>query len=309
MEELIGPELLARLDRLDLGTRRTFAGKLPGERRSKRRGRSVEFADYRTYAPGDDLRHIDWNVFARLDRLFIKLFLEEEDLSVHVALDVSQSMNAGAPSKALFTLRLAMALAYIGLVGRNRVSVSAFGRGPLRMLPEMRGRTNAQRIGRFLLECAPDPAREPEGGAESFAQSMRRIAQAPSGAGVLVLLSDFLLPEGYDEGLRMVAGRRSFDATCIQVLSPGEMDPAQEKRDALLSLTGDLRLIDVETGLGREVTVTAPLLKRYRENLERFTTGLEQFCLSRNMQYALVTSDASIETLLLDHFRKRGLLR
>ena len=125
-DELISPELSSRLDRLDVRSRKVFQGALPGERRSKRRGRSVEFDDYRTYVAGDDLRHIDWNVYARLDRLFIKLFREEEDLALHILIDCSASMDAGNPSKLIFAHRLAMALGYLGLASQNRVSVMSF---------------------------------------------------------------------------------------------------------------------------------------------------------------------------------------
>jgi uncharacterized protein (DUF58 family) len=308
IEELLGADLLTRLDRLDVVTRRTFPGRLPGERRSKRRGRSVEFADYRTYTPGDDLRHIDWKVFARLDRLFLKLFLDDEDLSVHIAMDASASMDAGSPSKLIFSARLAMALGYVALVGRNRLSVSCFGRGPLRMMTETRGRPQAQRLGRFLLDSLAAPDVDASAGAESFQESMRRIAQAPSGVGVMIILSDFLQPDGFEPGLRMVAARRGFDCTCLQVLSPGELDPRSEKRESVAALTGDLRLIDVETGIGKEVTMTAPLLQRYQENLDRFTGRVESECLARDMLYMLVRSDSHIETLILEQFRKRGLI-
>lgn len=204
IDDLMSPALLARLDRLDVRSRKVFAGKLVGERRSKQRGRSVEFADYREYTPGDDIRFIDWNVYARLDRLFVRLFYEEQDLSLRLVVDASESMSAGwgaplraktpetprageagetdagagadeapkpsaerAPSKRMFALRLAMALGYIGLVNHNRVSVSVF-RGPGRgigRLDEVRGRRNVQRLGRFLLDEASIAGGQGEGGA------------------------------------------------------------------------------------------------------------------------------------------------
>ena len=142
-EDLLDPALLVRLERVDIRSNKMFPGKLQGERRSKRRGQSVEFDDYRNYVPGDDLRFIDWNVYARLDRLFIKLFLEEEDLALHLILDASASMHAGSPSKARFAAQVALALGHIGLVNNNRVTASIFGApgqsGVLR-LPDVRGR-------------------------------------------------------------------------------------------------------------------------------------------------------------------------
>jgi len=308
VEDLVGPDLAARLDRLDVSSRQVYPGRLPGERRSKKRGRSVEFADYRTYTAGDDLRHIDWNVYARLDRLFIKLFMEEEDLSLHLVIDASASMDAGDPSKLLYALRVAMALGYLGLVRRNRVSASAFGLpGRMRRMPEMRGRRSVQRLGQFLLEIAGDrhdagvgePARDP------FGEALKRAAQAPTGGGAIVLLSDFLAPEGYEEGLRALAARRGFDIYCTHVLSPEEVDPD----GAGARLTGDLRLIDSETGAAREVTITPTLIKRYKANFERFCAELEHFCLAREMVYLRTASDEDVETLLLEHFRRRGLLK
>src|ERR1044071_6570897 len=127
IDELLGGELIAKISHLDYTSRKIFSGKLKGERRSKKRGESVEFADHRPYVVGDDLRHIDWNIFGRLDRLFLKLFLEEEDLALHIVLDCSASADCGTPSKFLFMQRMAMALGYIGLVNLNRVTVSAIG--------------------------------------------------------------------------------------------------------------------------------------------------------------------------------------
>jgi len=235
IEALMGPVLLQRLDRLDVLSRKLFAGKLAGERRSKRRGRSVEFDDYRTYVPGDDLRHIDWNVFARLDRFFVKLFREEEDLALHLILDVSASMNAGTPNKLVLAARLAMALGYIGLVNHNRVLVSVIGedsarravgdgigargedRGapPVRTLAPIRGRRNVQRLAAFLLDVfnagdaggvgwAPphlDAFRAANGTDDAdrtdpFTAGLRAIARARTGKGVAVVLSDFLIPPG-----------------------------------------------------------------------------------------------------------------
>lgn len=310
VEDLLGAELAARIERLDVASRQVFPGRLPGERRSKKRGRSVEFADYRTYTPGDDLRHIDWNVFARLDRLFIKLFEEEEDLSLHLVIDASASMDAGSPSKLLFCMRVAMALGYLGLVRRNRVSAAAFGLpGPMRRFQESRGRRAIQRLGSFLVELGESRRRAGPGEApaQDFADSLRRAAQLPAGGGAIVLLSDFLAPEGYEEGLRALVARRGFDVYCAQVLSPGELDPDQEASGG--RLTGDLRLIDAETGAAREVTITPTLVKRYKANLERHCAALERFCLARQMVYLRTASDADVETLLLEHFRLRGLLR
>jgi hypothetical protein len=315
VQELLSPEFCARLDRMDILSRRVFAGKLQGERRSKQRGQSVEFEDYRNYVAGDDLRHIDWNVFARLDRFFIKVFQHEEDLSCHVVLDASASMEAGTPSKLAAAQRIAMALAYVSLVNNNRVSLSIFDGESLRWVGPLRGRTNLQRLGRFLIENAwpsgPREGRAPSLGVSGFTGAMRAVAQSRSGKGVMVVLSDFLIDEGYEEGLRFLAGGGGFDTYCMQVLSPGEIDPAQEgvRGDGVPILVGDLSLMDAETGRVADVTLTADLLKRYRATVARYIETLRSFCAARDMVHMLVRSDADIEHLVLEHLRKRGVVR
>jgi hypothetical protein len=331
IDELISPELCSRLDRIDILSRKVFAGKLQGERRSKRRGQSVEFEDYRNYVPGDDLRHVDWNVFARLERFFIKVFLEEEDLSFHLVIDASASMQAGTPEKLLLAQRLAMCLGYIALVNNDRVAVSVHDGRELRALAPMRGRRNVQRVAGFLLkEVRPAGSEEELGRARGvsepdFTSAMRTIAMTRRGKGVMVVLSDFLIREGYQDGLRYLAGHGGagrgsggsggggYDVFCLQVLSPGEIDPALEGAGegeaAGPVVMGDLKLTDVETGRGAEVTVTSALLKRYRATVNKYMDDLRAFCTARGMSYGLVRSDADLQTLLLEYLRRRGLLR
>lgn len=316
IEELIGRELIERLDRLDVLSRKVFAGKLPGERRSKRRGQSVEFDDYRVYVPGDDLRRIDWNVFARLDRFFVKLFREDEDLSVHLVVDASPSMDAGEPSKLVFAQRLAMALGYIGLVNQNRVVpavIGAPGRARVQRLTPIRGRRNVERLARFLLdnvhpgeiaadEARPGPAAAGEG---AFARALREVAMARTGKGVMVVLSDFLVREDPRPALNYLAagGGGGFDTYCLQVLSPGELDPAREP-----GVAGDVRLIDAETGGYAEVTVAAATIKRYRQRLAEFVERLRAACAARGMGHVVLRSDTDLGPLLLDYLRRRGLV-
>jgi uncharacterized protein (DUF58 family) len=286
---------MARLDQLDVTSRKIFAGKLQGERRSKKKGQSVEFADYRQYSHGDDLRFVDWNVYARLDRLFIKMFLEEEDLSVIIAIDSSRSMDWGNPSKFVFSQRLAMALGYVGLVNHNRVSLYAFNSEGLRPLPNLRGRRRTQEMGAWLLKLEP-------GGAGGFDDGMRGIALTRQGKGVMIVLSDFMFKEGYEKGLRYLAGG-GYDTFCIQTLAPEEIDPAKH------GLGGDLRLTDIEDDDVAEVTVTPALLRRYKENLDAYCGKLRDFCVRRGMMHLTIGTDTDLNALLLDYLRKRGLLR
>ena len=310
LEDLLPAELAARLDRFDVISRKVFAGKMPGERRSKRRGQSVEFDDYRQYTPGDDLRHVDWNVFARLDRFFIKLFREDEDLIVHLVIDASASMSGGAtdeiPSKAVYARRLAMALGYIGLVNQNRVVVERFGAGPPRRLAAIGGRRNLDRLAAFLLEQDPPTDAPPE----AFDRAMRRIASARGGwggPGVLVVLSDFFFREGIERGLNYLrAGPRGgFDVCCVQILSPGEMDPEAEMEHGL---RGDVRLSDIETNRAAEVTVSRALLKRYADRLREHIGAIERWCRVRRMRHVLLSTSVPVETVILDSLRRRRLV-
>ncbi|NNF44496.1 MAG: DUF58 domain-containing protein [Phycisphaerales bacterium] len=285
---------MSKLDQVDVMSRKIFAGKLQGERRSKKRGISVEFADYRHYAHGDDLRFIDWNIYARLDKLFLKMFLEEEDLSLIIAIDTSASMHWGNPSKFVFNQRLAMALGYIGLSNHNRVSLYAFG-DELRPLPSLRGKRRLREMGAWLLELTP-------GGPGNFNDAMRSIALGRQGKGVMVILSDFMFKDGYEKGLRYLAGG-GYDTYCMQVLSPEEIDPGRN------GLAGDLRLTDVEDEDVAEVTVSAALLKRYKQNLDGYCGKLREFCVRRGMMHVTIDTKTDLDTLLLDYLRKRGLLR
>lgn len=318
-DELISSQLSAALDRLDLSTRRVFAGKLQGERRSKTRGRSVEFEDFRPYVAGDDLRHVDWNVFARLDRLFIKIFQEEQDLALNIVLDASASMDAGNPSKLIFAQRVAMALGYLGLVNNNRVAAWIFGGRPdntIRRLPPMRGRTNVQRLARFLLdETFPDAPSRPDREEQSFTRSLRTIAASRGTRGVLVLITDLFAPEGYENGLSLLSGGGSssgqpaWDITVIQTLSPGECDPQHElAAGGDRAVIGDLRLTDVETGRSAEITITQELIARYRARFDAFQRDATTFCTRRGIQHVLARSDSDVAVLLMDELRRMGVV-
>ncbi len=300
IEDLLSADLLARIGPLDVTSRRVFSGKLRGERRSKRRGESVEFADHRPYVSGDDLRHIDWNLFARLDILFLKLFLEEEDLALHLVFDASASSDCGSPSKFLFMQKAAMALGYVGLTNLNRVACTAIGGLPpkdqppalTRAIRDLRGRRRAIDLAQFI--CSIEP-----GGASDFRAAAERIALSRRGKGVMILFSDFLFKEGYEAGLRLLVGR-GYDLIVVQVLSPQEINP---------TVAGDLKLKDVEDNDSAEVTISAPLLKRYSQTLTAYTDRLREFCGRRGIQSMLVRSDSPIDSLLLDSLRKRGVLR
>src|SRR5688572_19707445 len=233
---LLDQQLLARITRLDIATRKLLQGRQKGEKRSKKRGRSVEFADHRPYAAGDDLRFLDWNVYARLDRLMIKLFLEEEDQHVYVLVDASASMDYGRPNKLRYALRAAAALGYIGLVNMNRVGVGVFSSQLDRTLRPERGRRNLRKLLKFLEDTRP-------GGRTDLGAACKRFALEHPRRGVMVIISDFLDRHGYEDAVRYFIARR-MDVFCLQVLAPQELEPP---------LAGDLKLTDVEDGEVTEI--------------------------------------------------------
>ncbi|MCA9279744.1 MAG: DUF58 domain-containing protein [Phycisphaeraceae bacterium] len=297
--DLVSDDVMARIGGLDLASRKIFRGKLQGERRSKKRGESVEFADHRPYVVGDDLRHIDWNVYGRLDHLFMKLFLEDEDLSLHIVIDASLSSDCGEPSKLLFMQKAAMALGYVGLVNLNRVTATAIGGvqgGVISAIRDLRGRRRTQDLARWI--CTIEPT-----GILPFTESCKRIAMSRRGRGIMIVMSDFFIKEGYEDGLRMLAGH-GYDVFALQVLSPQEVDPTGPN-----GIAGDLRLRDVEDEDFAEITVSAPLLKRYKATLDAYRDNLRTFCARREIMHMTTQSDMPIDTLLVDSLRRKGVLK
>src|SRR5947208_8160841 len=192
---LLDPQFLARLEQLELVSRKIFLGLMKGERRSKRKGQSVEFADYRNYVKGDDLRFLDWNLYARLDRLFIRLFMEEEDLHFYVLIDNSLSMDFGTPSKLHYAKQVAAALAFVGLANMDRVVIEAFNDRLTQSLPAVRGRKSLWRVLDFLQKLKP-------AGPSNLRESLKTFTLKCSGKGIVVLLSDMMDKGGFEDALR-----------------------------------------------------------------------------------------------------------
>jgi uncharacterized protein (DUF58 family) len=289
---LLDPEFLHKLEQLELVSRKIFVGRMKGERKSKRRGSSVEFADHRNYAVGDDLRHIDWNVYGRLDRLFLKLFLEEEDLHVYTLLDTSLSMDFGEPTKLHYGKQVAAALAFIGLVNHDRVVLDTFSTQLDEGMPSVRGRSQMWRVVQYL-----DGLRA--SGASNLTAAAKAFAIKHAGKGVVVVISDFLDKRGYQDALRYLLAR-NLDIYVIHVLSREEVEP---------ELAGDLRLVDAEDDDVAEITVSAPLLRRYKDNLNAFVGGLKQWCTRRGITAIFTTNQDPFDKLILNYLRERGLVK
>ena len=289
---LLSPALLAQLEKLELVTRRIFRGRMKGERRSKRKGQIVEFADFRNYVPGDDLRFIDWNTYARLDRLFLKMFLEEEDLHFFALIDASASMDFGDPTKLYYAKQLAAALGFIGLVRADRVRIESIGQTLRSPAPVFRGRKTLWRMVSHLDAIEP-------GQNVPLAEGVKNFCLRNPGKGVLVLISDLMDKQGYESAMRYLVSRE-MDVYVIQILSQEEIDP---------DVKGDLRLVDCEDADVAEVTISAPLIARYKQTLNAFVDGAKSFCTRRGMNYLLARNDVPVDQLVSSYLRKRGLVR
>ncbi len=283
---------MAKLDSLDVLSKKILHGKLQGQRRSKRRGQSIEFADHRPYVVGDDLRFVDWNIYARLEKLFLKLFMEEQDLTVHIAIDISGSVNYGQPVKSEFIKKLAAALGYVSLVNNNRMTLSTFNLGIVNQLKYMRGRNYLSNMAELLLDADCE-------GATDFENVCKQLAASQAGSGIMILVSDFLFKEGYESALRRIVGR-GYDLYAIQVLSPQELEP---------DLTGDLKLVDIEDADVAEVTISTALIKYYKRNLSAYCSELKDFCTRNGASYVPAKSSDSVELLVLNYLRRIRLLR
>ena len=290
-EELLTPEFLRKLEGLSLVARRLFPGRMRGERRSIRRGASVEFADYRNYSTGDDFRRVDWNVYARLEKLFLKLFVEEEDLRVYILIDTSQSMSFGSPSKLLYAKRIAAALSYIALCGFDQVSVCALSECRSSVMKPKRGKQSAIDIFDYLNNIS-------SAGKTSLSASIRDFCLRNSHPGLAVVLSDFLDPE-YASCISPLVSRK-FDVLMLQVLDQQEATP---------TLVGDLMLLDCENGDKKEVTITQSLLRGYHERLSELINGLERVSATYGCGYIQVTNQTPFEDLVLGYMRQRGALK
>ena len=289
---LITPELLRRLEQFQLLAARRAKSSAKGVRRSRARGQSVEFADYRNYVAGDDFRYLDWNLFGRLDKLFLKLYEEERELPVTIFLDSSESMTFGTPRKFDFARQVAAAIGYVALCGFDRVSVQLFpdamGEGAIRgALRSVRGRKSSLQFFQNLNLVNAS-------GTASFNEALRRAALPARRSGVGIVLSDFLDPAGYEPGLTALIGR-GFQVSAVQILAPEEVNPTD---------FGDLRLVDCENGSVQEVTFGKFRLKNYQQTVQNYIQRLREFCQARGINFFTTTSDASLEKLLLKQLRE-----
>jgi uncharacterized protein (DUF58 family) len=300
---LLTPELLRRLEQFQLLAARRAKSSAKGERRSRARGQSVEFADYRPYVHGDDFRYLDWNLFGRLERLFLKLYEEERELPVRIFLDASESMSFGEPRKFDFARQVAAAIGYVALCGFDRVSVIPFPAATTNgaidataSLAELAARSALRSVRgkKSAIQFFQNLSSLTASGAANLNEALRRGALEARQAGLAIVLSDFLDPAGYESGLTALVGR-GFQVDLVQSLAPDELSPAT---------FGDLRLVDSETGATQEVTFGRYRMKAYQQTVQNFIQRLREFCQSRGISFFTVSSNTPLEELLLKQLRK-----
>jgi uncharacterized protein (DUF58 family) len=291
-EKLFDDEFQRRLEYLAMVARRVFTGAMRAERRTKKTGSGIEFADHRDYTPGDDFRYLDWYAYQRFDRLLLRLFQEEEDLSIYFIVDNSRSMGFGGGEKLRHAKRLCAALAYVGLANLDRVAiVTASDEINARMEPT-RNKSRIFRIFRFLEGVEAD-------GATDLGAALRTFVAQHKRRGLAVLLSDLYDPAGFERGINVLRYNK-FEPFALHVTDPADARP---------DLRGDLVLYDCETGEEREVTVTKRVLDRYAQAHEAYLKRVQSFCVSRQVSYFRADLGVPFDELILRVFRKGGFLR
>jgi len=284
-------QFLRKLERFEIVPRGVHRGGQIGHRRSPSRGTGLEFADHKEYSAGDNIRYLDWNLYARLEELFIKIFEREEALPVHILLDRSGSMSVGSPSKAHFGARIAAALAYIGLTNQDHVRVSLFADGLLASTKTLRGKTRIYEI-LELLDAAPEGTTDVTRALESFSKETR----VP---GVVFVISDFLDPRGVLDGMRLLASRK-FGVYALHVVAPEELSP---------ELSGDIELRDIETGKALRVPLRRDTVQRFQAFFRAHCDALRSELRRYGVRYLRLTTDQALDEVLFTRLPKEGVLR
>lgn len=286
-DELFDDDFQRKLEYLAIVSRRLFAGRLRAERRTKKTGSGIEFADHREYAPGDDFRYLDWNVYGRTGRLLLRLYEEEEDLSIYVFVDASGSMAFGRPSKFDHARRLAAALAYVGLANLDRVALVAGSTTVDRQMPATRGKGRIFKVFEFLRHLQP-------GGDTSLEGVTRALTLQNKRRGIVIVISDLYDPEGFERGINAIRYQK-FEPIVVHVTDAREADPGPR---------GDVTLYDVETGEPRDVTLTSGMVERYRTVHAAWLRQVDDFCKSRQVPRVTADVTGAFDDQVLDLLRR-----
>lgn len=292
-EPLLSHDFLRRLERLRLASNEPARGHLRGLHRSNRTGSGMEFADYRPYSEGDDLKSVDWRAYLRHERLFVKLFVDEADLPIYIFLDTSASMAVGSPNKFDYGRKVAAALAHIGFVNMDRVSLIAMAEGVVQELSGLRGKNQSWPAFEFLQGLKSR-------GNTSLETAFKRYFAAPRAKGLIVAISDFLDPAGFEPGLRVLRNLRQ-DVLALQLISPSDFAPAGGDEEVVF--------VDAEQGGETRLRITPALLLAYRQALDAHCAAIGAYCDKNRWGYVRAMTDSSAEALVLSALHKEGLLR
>jgi uncharacterized protein (DUF58 family) len=291
-DELFDDEFQKKLETLAVVSRRVFAGNMRAERRTKKKGSGIEFADHRNYVAGDDFRFVDWNVYQRFGRLLVRLYEEEEDLSIYFIVDCSSSMGFGGGRKFDQARRLCAALAYVGLANLDRVTVVGVSDEVVARMPPTRGKARIFKVFEFLTNLEPT-------GTTDLRESLKTFVAQHKRRGLAVLVSDLYDPGGFEGGINVLRFNK-FEPYVLHIVDPDEARP---------KLRGDVRIYDCETGEERELTVTEPLLEKMSQAYQAYLQQIERFCASRQVPYFAADVESSFDELVLRVFRRGGFLR
>jgi uncharacterized protein (DUF58 family) len=291
-QQLLSHDFLRRLDQFRLAPNQPARGHLRGLHRSNRAGSGMEFKDFRPYSEGDDLKNVDWRTYMRMDRLVIKLFVEEADLPIYIFLDTSASMQVGEPSKIDYGRKVAAALAHIGFINMDRVSLIAVGAGLIKDMSSMRGKNQSWPAFRFLEGLSV-------GGPTALAEAFKRYFAVPRARGLIVVISDFLDPAGFEPGLTVLRHFRQ-DVLALHLVSPQELNP---------DVADEAELVDVEDGSVIVQRVTPTLIEAYKKAFDAHCAAIDAFCNRNGWAYVRAVTDTSFEDLVLRALRSEGLLR
>ena len=286
-------EFIKKLEYLSLVSRRIFRGQLLAQKRTRQFGGGVEFADHRDYVFGDDLRYLDWNVYARLGSQLIKRFVEEEDLHVYFFLDCSHSMSKGHPNKFDYARKIAAALAYIALADLDRISVIAFSDKIVDFFPLIRGKQHVLSLLRFLESS------QTVGKTTDIRASVHEFLHGKHRTGLAVMISDFYDPAGFQTAVDALRYRK-FEPNLIQIHDITEAAPKQ---------WGDIQLVDVETSIIRDITVSESVLMRYKQKFAEFISSLQRYCIENGLGCTIAPTDVPFDELILRMMRESGTIR
>ena len=295
---MLTPQFLKQLDPFHIGAKHSFRGKFRGERRSLNRGTGMEFADYRAYEPGDDLRYVDWNIYARLGKLFIKLHHTDEDLPLALLLDSSRSMEFGTPTKLTCAKQIVAALGYIALAHADSVAIYTCTERLSVALPPTSGKSQFSRLTKAITAIAAN-------GQTRLTECLKQLPMYQRPPGMVVILSDFLDPDSYAVGFKSLLGR-GFLITAIHLVSQEEIDPQAHMENAVTG--SDWLVEDAETGETRAITFNAEILTQYQAQQQTFCADLQRFCIDQGIGYAQLKNNSPIEPFVLQELHRIGLI-